>query len=75
VLGAAGLALAGTQLLNGDGQLVGALQNAAGSLKLNPSGYSKLPSTQVGDYVPDSIDLSEVGSMSAKLAEFLSAKV
>jgi hypothetical protein len=75
-LGAAGLLFGGYAILNNQGQLVGDLANVGSTLKLVADGstYSKIPNAQFGDYVPDTIDLSEVGSMSAKLAEFLNVK-
>lgn len=41
-LGSAGLLFGGLALLNQNGQLTSALQNVAGSLKLNTSGYSRM---------------------------------
>jgi Leucine-rich repeat (LRR) protein len=75
-LGAAGLLFGGYAILNNQGQLVGDLANVGSTLKLVADGstYSKIPNAQFGDYVPDTFDLSEVGSMSAKLAEFLNVK-
>lgn len=67
VLGSAGLLFGGTALLNQNGQLTSALQNVAGSLKLNPSGYSRFDD---GIQLLDKISIDPSGAISAVTGSF-----
>jgi hypothetical protein len=70
-LGAAGLLFGGAALLNQSGQLASTLQNVAGTLKLNPSGYSRLDEglKLLGDGT-NGITLDPSGSISALTGAF-----
>jgi hypothetical protein len=70
-LGATGLLFGGAALLNQNGQLVSALQNVAGTIKLNPSGYSRLDEglQLLGDGT-NGITLDPSGSINALTGAF-----
>jgi hypothetical protein len=70
-LGATGLLFGGAALLNQNGQLVSALQNVAGTIKLNPSGCSRLDEALqlLGDGT-NGITLDPSGSINALTRAF-----